>query len=168
MRKIILQSNRLLLTAFKNRDIIPLYCNCFSKWEIMKYLHGKTFTIKNTKAYINKNFSKGELFNFLVIIDKNSMEILGYGGILPYIYTNSYEFGYVLKKRAWKKGYALELAITQIETIKKTFPKSSIVATAHPKNLSSQKVLEKAGMKLIKKFINIPNRGIRHLYKYQP
>jgi len=49
--------------------------------------------------------------------------------------------------------------------LKNCFDNASIIATAHPKNLASKRVLEKVGMKLIETSVKLPNRGIRDIYK---
>jgi len=164
----ILKTKRLKLTIAKDEDIYPLYRDCFSDWEVMKFLLGKTFTLRETEIYIQKHFSKGQLLDFMVMKHIDNNEILGYAGMFTYNFNgrdNEYEFGYILKKEAWGKGYATEISIGQIEMLKNSFDNASIIATSHPKNLASKRVLEKVGMKLVEVSVELANRGIRDIYK---
>jgi len=168
MRKTILETKRLKLTTAQESDIQSLYEGCFSDWEVMKLLLGRTLTLEETKEYVTNHFSKGQLLDFTVVIDKKNDEVLGYAGMFPYPYNgqdNEYDFGYILKQEAWGKGYATELSLGQIEKLQKSFEGASIVATAHPLNLASKRVLEKVGMRLVETSIELPNRGLRDIYK---
>ncbi len=49
MRKTILKTKRLKLTIAQESDIEPLYKGCFSDWEVMKLLLGRTFTLEETR-----------------------------------------------------------------------------------------------------------------------
>ncbi len=168
MKKTILKTKRLKLTIVQDSDIEPLYKGCFSDWEVMKLLLGRTFTLEETKEYIKKYFSKGNLLDFIVVLDRETDEVLGYAGMFFYPYNgkdNEYEFGYILKQEAWGKGYATELSLGQIEMLKNSFDNVSIVATAHPLNFASKRVLEKVGMELVERSVELPNRGLRDVYR---
>ena len=168
MRKIIVETERLILTTAQESDIKPLHKGCFSDWEVMKLLLGRTFTLEETRAYIESNFSRGQLMDFTVAIEKESNEVVGYAGMFPYPFNgqdNEYDFGYILKQEAWGKGYATELSIGQIEMLKKSFDNVSIVATAHPQNLASKRVLEKVGMEIVEASVELGSRGLRDVYK---
>ena len=168
MRKIIVETERLILTTVQEYDIEPLHQGCFSDWEVMKLLLGRTFTLEETRTYVKNTFSKGQLLDFTVVFEKDKNELIGYAGIFPYSFNgqgNEYEFGYILKQEAWGKGYASELSIGQIEMLKKSFEDVLIVATAHPENLASKRVLEKVGMKIVDASVELSNRGLRDVYR---
>ena len=95
--------------------------------------------------------------------------MVGHGGILQFDYyndTNHYEFGYIFEQSSWGLGYATEIALGQIETIKNNFAGSTILATAHPKNIASKKVLTKVGMQF-KERVQKGSRGLRDIYTLQ-
>ncbi|MCK4440437.1 MAG: GNAT family N-acetyltransferase [Sulfurovaceae bacterium] len=168
MRKIICETKRLKIVTVEDSDIEFLYQDCFSDWEVMKLLLGKTFTLEETKVYVEKNFTKGQLLGFTVVFEKENNELIGYAGMFHYPFNgkdNEYEFGYILKQKAWGKGYATELSFEQIAMLKKHFVGASIIATAHPKNLASKRILEKVGMELVEASIELENRGLRDVYK---
>ncbi len=168
MRKTILKTKRLKLTIAQESDIEPLYKGCFSDWEVMKLLLGRTFTLEETREYVKKHFSKGQLLDFTVVLNRENDEVLGYGGMFSFPYNsqeNEYEFGYILKQEAWGKGYATELSLGQIKKLQESFEGVSIVASAHPLNLASKRVLEKVGMELVESSVELPNRGLRDVYR---
>ena len=65
----------------------------------------------------------------------------------------------------WGKGYATELSLGQIKKLQESFKGASIVATAHPLNLASKRVLEKVGMELVESLVELLNRGLRDVYR---
>ncbi|CAA6798829.1 MAG: GNAT family N-acetyltransferase [uncultured Sulfurovum sp.] len=168
MKKTILETARLKVQIVQEEDIEPLYKDCFSDKEVMKLLLGRTFTLKETKAYVEANFSKGSILDFCVAFTKVSNELIGYIGMFTYGYNNredEYEFGYILKQEAWGKGYATELSLGQIKKLKESFPSCTIWATAHPENMASKKVLKKVKMTCVEEQITMPKRGLRDVYK---
>ncbi len=168
MRKTILKTKRLKLTIAQESDIEPLYKGCFSDWEVMKLLLGRTFTLEETREYVKKHFSKSQLLEFTVVLNRENDEVLGYGGMFSFPHNgqeNEYEFGYILKQEAWGKGYATELSLGQIAKLQESFEGASIVASAHPLNLASKRVLEKVGMELVESSVELPNRGLRDVYR---
>ena len=168
MRKTIFETERLIATTLQECDIESLWKGCFSDWEVMKLLLGRTFTFEEAKEYIERTFSIGQLMDFTVVFEKESREIIGYAGMFPYLYNNrknEYEFGYILEQKAWGKGYATELSWGQIKKLQESFENLSIVATAHPKNTASKRVLEKVGMVLVDSSVELENRGLRDVYR---
>jgi RimJ/RimL family protein N-acetyltransferase len=118
MRETIFETERLTVTSLQQSDIEPLWRGCFSDWEVMRLLLGQTFSLEEATEYIHKTFSKGQLFDFTVVFEKESNELIGYAGMFPYPFNskeNEYEFGYILKQEAWGKGYATELSFAQIK-----------------------------------------------------
>ena len=167
MRKTIFETKRLIATTLQESDIEPLWRGCFSDWEVMKLLLGKTFTFEEAKEYIDRTFSKGQLMDLTVVFEKESRELIGYAGMFAYHFNNrgnEYEFGYILKPEAWGKGYATELSWGQIKKLQEVFADVSIVATAHPQNIASKRVLEKVDMVLVKPSVVLGNRGLRDVY----
>ena len=62
------------------------------------------------------------------------------------------QLGYRLHKAAWGKGYAAEAARTLIDLGFSDSPIERIVATTYEENLGSQRVMEKVGMTLVRRF----------------
>lgn len=58
------------------------------------------------------------------------------------------ELGWILNKRYWHHGYAVEAALTMIE-FAKSIGLKRLIAHCDDQNVASYKVMEKLGMKLI-------------------
>jgi RimJ/RimL family protein N-acetyltransferase len=67
------------------------------------------------------------------------------------------EIGYLFKKDYWHKGYATESAIECKEYAFKTLKSKNVYSIIRTNNISSQKVAERVGMKII-------NTIIKHYY----
>jgi len=164
VRRVITKTKRLKLVTTKEKDIDILYRKLYSQKNVMQYTYGRVLNFDETKALVQKKFTFDKLLGFAPIIKKSSNEIVGVGGILQFSH-NCYEFGYIFQQDSWGLGYATEIALGQIETIKQNFPNVTIVATVHPKNLASQKVLTKIGMQF-KEQIELKGRGLRDIWGY--
>ena len=153
MRKVILQTPRLLMCQAKKEDFAWLYETIFSNKDVCEFLWGKTLSKKEANEFFVKKFALKSTFGFAPLFEKLSQNLIGYGGILPFAFENlkGFEFGYVLAKAYWHKGYASEIAKAQIAFIQKKFSNTPIFATTHPQNIASQKILQKAGMYLLQK-----------------
>ncbi len=165
MRRVIVETDRLLMVTTKDEDITILHKIIYSDKEVTKYTTGRVFSFAETKEFMHKMFTYDGILGFAPIIEKASNKIIGYGGILEfdlYNQPNCYEFGYLLQKPSWGLGYATEIAKAQIKKIKQEFNNPKIFATVHPQNRASQKVLQKIGMSFIDSVIK--SRGLRDVY----
>ena len=88
MRKIIFETERLIATTFQASDIEFLWKEYFADWEVMKLLIGRTFTLEETRDYIQKAFSTGQLMDFIVVYTKENSEFIGYAGMFSYSFNN--------------------------------------------------------------------------------
>ena len=166
MRRVIIETDRLLMVTTKDEDITILHEQIYGDKEVIKYTTGKAFSLNETKKFMDKMFTYDGILGFAPIIEKESNKIIGHGGILKFNYykePNCYEFGYLFQKPSWGMGYATEIALGQIEAIKQIFKNPIIYATAHPKNIASQKVIQKVGMHFIER-VQKGNRGLRDIY----
>ena len=71
----------------------------------------------------------------------NNNEILmGFAGILEFEYKNTkeYEFGFVLAKDFWGKGYATKIGKAQIDFAFRDMGLKRIYALTNPKNIASK------------------------------
>jgi ribosomal-protein-alanine N-acetyltransferase len=75
---------------------------------------------------------------------------LGRAGFSRLAETGEFELGYSILRSEWGKGYASEIA-SALALLFFTLGKADhFVAFAHVENIASQKVLEKAGMRLVR------------------
>ena len=168
MRKTICETKRLKMVTTLEEDITFLYPKIFADEVVAEFTFGETISLEEGKAFIKKKFNHDGTFGFSPIIEKSTQELIGYGGILTFKHhnkPNQYEFGYALAQEVWGLGYATEIALAQIETIKEQFPNADIMATVHPDNGASKRVLEKVGMELIEASVVLGKRGLRDVYE---
>jgi RimJ/RimL family protein N-acetyltransferase len=155
-----------MVTA-KREDLPLLYEKIFSDEKVVEFTFGDTITLDEAKKFMEKKFNYDGLLGFSPIVEKATGKMIGYGGILKFKHyqkANQYEFGYVFEHLVWGLGYATEIALGQISTIKKEFLNGEILATVHPENGASKRVLEKVGMELIEESKELGNRGLRDIY----
>ncbi len=113
--------------------------------------------------YYNLQLQKG-LPRF-ALFDKESGDFVGIAGFCFYdpkhedFENGDVELSYQLKKQFWGKGLASEVSQALIEFGFKYYPIDKIVAATVSDNLGSQKVLSKAGFKLIDKEKNNCPKG---------
>jgi [ribosomal protein S5]-alanine N-acetyltransferase len=86
-----------------------------------------------------------------VILTKSDSRIVGWGGLYQDPFTPGWgvEIGYSFHPSVWGQGYASELANTCIGLADGALALSDLRAFAHPANLGSRRVLEKAGFAMI-------------------
>ena len=157
-RKVIAKYDDLALVTTKEEDI-KILSKYFADFDLMRYTFGKTFSQDEAISYIKKNFNFDGKLKFSPIDYKD--KIIGFGGIFKFDYK-SYELGYIIAKEHWGRGFATKIALAQIEFIQSHF-KTRVVATTHPKNIVSQKILQKCGLRY-KKDIFLEYRGKRKLF----
>lgn len=162
----ILDTKRLLLRTIKKDDYEKLYDKVFSDYEVVKNTFGSNmFTKEESFEFLNKNANHNTKIGLSVIVDKNSGEPIGLGGVLPcsYLNTDDYEIGFILEQNSWGKGYAKEIGKAQIEQIKNELKKQRALALASQENTSSIKTLKALGFKY--KCEVESNRGKRLVYE---
>jgi RimJ/RimL family protein N-acetyltransferase/GNAT superfamily N-acetyltransferase len=89
-------------------------------------------------------------------------ELLGWSGLQYLSETKEVEVGYLLSGRHWGKGLATEGALAALHFGVETLRLGSIIGIAHPENIASQRVLEKAGLT----FINEADYFGMHVRRY--
>lgn len=162
----LLETNRLILRNTVDEDIETLYELVFKDQEVVQHTFGKEmFDFEQTKEFVKNNCNFDKEYGLSTLIEKESNEIIGLGGVVQcqYLDQTDYEFGFILAKKAWGKGYATEIGQAQIEFVKNKLKESRVLALASPDNKGSIHTIEKLGLKHVKD-IHTPNRGVRALY----
>lgn len=86
-------------------------------------------------------------FGEFAVIEKISGELIGYCGLMHLDNTEEIEIYYGFPKKYWGKGYATEAARAVLKFAFDEVNLTQVVAVTNPKNIASQKVLEKIGLK---------------------
>lgn len=187
-QEVTITTNRLKLYSLNQRNIFQQICDyraLFSKPENMAlFRDGKPWNIKMVVKYLdtqNAKWDEGDVLSTFSVHDKNSGSYIGTLNI--YYRANEYEktggghsnvveIGYIVDKPNWGKGFGTELALVARKYIEclildrlkdknqsRPIP-DEIVATAHPDNKASlrilQRVLGKKEDTILKKFADQP------------
>lgn len=149
---IFLETNRLILKTPELSDLDNLFA-LRSDPEVMKYIgkRGATQTREEVKKFLDLAIPYQEKhgFGFCSVFEKENGEFVGQAGLFHLGFDDKQpeiEVGYRLHKKFWGKGYATELAKALIYWGFQHLSVTHLVGVAYPENLSSRRVLEKAGM----------------------
>ncbi len=157
MDDILLETKRLILRRFTAHDLDHLF-ELDNDPEVMRYINGGAPVSRRViQNEILPTFltydSRHPVFGFWVADHKKTGDFLGWFSLRP---TSSRAgdllLGFRLRRAAWGHGYATEGVCA---LIKKGFSEPGvqrIVATTYEKNRASRRVLEKAGLTLIRRF----------------
>lgn len=158
MKKIILETERLILSEFDTDDSGLIYELLNSPgWQ--KYIGTRNInTIADAEEYINSKLKKGyeeSGYGFYLVTVKESGEKAGMCGLVKRTGLENTDLGFALLPEFENKGYAYESAAAVIKYAEDVLKLKVLDAITVPYNTSSIKLLEKLGLKLVKK-INIP------------
>ncbi|MFJ1267095.1 GNAT family N-acetyltransferase [Legionella lytica] len=146
-------------------ELIEKYTRLLSNPENVKLFGaGKAWTSSEVTEFIQaelKNWNCGNKFSVFSIYHARSQEFMGFLQVRHAVddfshigvgHTNVSEIAYILDQDFWGKGYGTELAILGKKFIKHIISESEvtleknikeIVATVHPENEGSKRILEK-------------------------
>jgi len=158
-RKVILETERLLLREFEEEDAGFIFRLLNSPgW--LKFIGPRGIqTEENAKDYINSKLRKAyaELgFGFYLIELKSSGESAGMCGLVKREGLDDVDVGFALLPEYEGMGYAYDAAAAIVEYAGKTLHIKTLSAITIPGNKSSIRLLEKIGLRF-SKMIRIPN-----------
>jgi len=114
--------------------------------EVMKYCEGacaRERVLQSIEFYINLQKEKG--FSPYVVTLKENNEIIGACGFNPTKNDFEIELIYHFAQKYWGKGYTTEAAKACLNHARNNLKINKIIASIHPSNIASRKVLEKSG-----------------------
>ena len=182
--QVFLETEQLLLRRF-TRDDVDNLVELDSDPDVMRFINGGYPTpremIQNrTLPRILRYYEPFTGFGFWAAIEKSTGEFLGWFHFRPakaddYLskpFTGAgldeVELGYRLRKAAWGKGYATEGSRALIRKGFTELGVQRVIAFAYKDNIGSWRVMEKAGMKLVRTYRLTPAqmKALRE-YEYQ-
>ena len=155
--QVLLETERLVLRRFTETDEDNLV-DLDSDAEVMRFLNGGTPTPREViqKDILPRFLRYDERFpgyGFWGAIEKATGEFLGWFSFRPSDgATDQVQLGFRLRKAAWGKGYATEGSRAMIRKGFTELGVRRVVATTYEDNLASRRVMEKAGMTLVRTF----------------
>jgi len=163
---ILLESPRLYIRNTHLEDISILHEIIFNDEEVVKHTFGnEQFTLEETKKFIKQSCNFNKTLGLSTLIEKETEKIIGLAGVIQcdYLEQPDYEFGFILSRDTWGKGYATEIGKAQIDYIQDIIKAPRAIALAHCDNITSKKCIKKLGLKYFST-ISTPNRGNRFVY----
>ncbi len=155
---VFLETDRLLLRRFTVVDVDCLV-ELDSDPEVMRFLNGGQPTPYD---FIQNDFLPRLLsyydqfvgFGSWAAIERSSGEFLGWFSLRPRQESrpDEVELGYRLRRSAWGKGYATEGARALICKGFSELGVQRVVASTYEHNLASRRVMEKAGLTLVRAY----------------
>jgi RimJ/RimL family protein N-acetyltransferase len=156
--QVFLETERLVLRRFTDADVDNVV-ELDSDPEVMRFLTGGTPTPRVVIQYeilprFLRSYERYEGYGYWAAIEKSTGMFLGWFSLKPSDEGNhgDFELGYRLRKVAWGKGYGTEGARA---LIRKGFTERGmqrVFATTYQDNLASRRVMEKAGLTLVRAF----------------
>lgn len=145
-----IKTDRLLLRPLdiKDLDSVFIYASDEDNTTFMLMLPEDTkeeaarYLIKVTAEWEKEN---PVFYEFAVTLDR---EQIGAVSVKLNIEKNTGELGWIINKRYWKKGYAMEAAIAVRDFAVKELKLSKLIATCDFRNSNSYHLMEKIGFTL--------------------
>src|SRR5690242_9260704 len=156
--QVFLETERLALRRFTEADVDHLY-DLDSDPEVMRFIIGGRHTprevIQNDilPAFL-RSYEGFAGLGVWAAIEKESKEFLGWFSYRSKDAANSNNvaLGYRLRRAVWGQGYATEGARALIRLGFAELGVQRVVATTYQDNLASRRVLEKAGLTLVRAY----------------
>jgi RimJ/RimL family protein N-acetyltransferase len=153
---VFLETERLILRRF-TADDVDLLVELDSDPEVMRYITGG---LPTSREEIENDMLPGWLsyyerfagFGFWAVIEKSSGDFLGWFHFRPQPghSADDIELGYRLRKSAWGKGYGTEGSRALIRKGFLELGVQRVYAGTMVVNTASRRVMEKAGLKLVR------------------
>ena len=156
--QVFLETERMLLRRFTVDDVHYLV-DLDSDPEVMRFLTGGKPTPREIiqhdilPAFMN-SYEPVTGLGVFAAIEKESGEFLGWFSFRPKDAARLHEvtLGYRLRRAVWGKGYATEGARALIYKGFTELNVQRVLATTYQDNLASLRVMEKAGLKLVRTY----------------
>lgn len=155
-----LETERLIARSYCSDDFNN-YCSLFGDEKITLYFdHGKPKSESEVRKLIREKgvrfFNTLKPFGFFSLFEKKEMNFMGMFDLLPADEPSTVEIGIALLRNYQGSGFAKEIAVLFIndyiefinrELLNKENEKiRKIIATVHPKNMPSKRLIESLGM----------------------
>ena len=156
--QIFLETERLVLRQFTEHDVGNLV-ELDSDPSVMHFINGGRPTPRNEiesdilPAFLDY-YERFAGYGFWAAIEKSSSRFVGWFHFRPAraAHPNEVELGYRLRKSAWGKGYATEGSRALIHKGFAELGVQRVVAFTMVVNVASRRVLEKAGLRFVRRF----------------
>lgn len=156
--EVYLETDRLILRRFSPDDVDNL-TELDSDPEVMRYTTGgkptpRDMVEREVIPRFLEEYQRYGHFGHWAALDKAGGDFLGWFGLFPHEDSppGEVELGYRLRRAVWGRGYATEGAQALVNRAFTELGVERIVATADRVNYASRRVMEKAGLRLVRIF----------------
>lgn len=154
----LLETSRLVLRRF-GPDDVELLVDLDSDPEVMRFITGGLPTSREEierevlPAFL-AHYDRSHGYGFWAAVEKGSQEFVGWFHLRPGhgAPPDEPELGYRLRHSAWGRGLATEGARALIDVAFTKLGARRVVAETMAVHLASRRVMEQAGMKLVREF----------------
>jgi RimJ/RimL family protein N-acetyltransferase len=154
--RVYLETERLVLRRFTEADV-EILVELDSDPEVMRYLTGGTPTPRaviedDILPHWLRYYEHSDGLGFWAAIEKTTGDFLGWFHFRPPAGAGpgEVELGYRLRRAAWGQGYGTEGSRALIRKGFTELGVRRVVASTYQDNLASRRVMEKAGMRLVR------------------
>ena len=151
-----LETERLILRRFTEDDV-DILVELDSDPDVMRYLSGGPPTPRedierDILPWWLDYYNRFEGYGFWAVVEKSTGTFLGWFHLRPQQGqpTDEPELGYRLRRSAWGKGYGTEGSRALIAKAFTELGARRVFAGTYQDNLASRRVMEKAGMRLVR------------------
>ncbi len=147
---IILETNRLILRTFEERDIDPMSLINQDPMvcEFLPAISNRESTEKLIRFFIKHQDDHG--FSPYAVELKSTCEMIGWCGLMIPSFDAHFmpavETGWRLASQQWNKGYATEAAKTVLQYAFEQLKLNEVVSFTTVENIRSRRVMEKIGL----------------------
>ena len=148
MSKIILETERLRLREWEEADAGALF-PVVSDPEVMRYIgdgkpwadvaRARDWIVRLSESYRTRGYHRW------AVVERGGGRVVGSCGFAPLPWSGEIDFGYMLRRDCWGRGYATEVGRPALEHGFKRLGFAEVVASIAPENAASRRVLEKLG-----------------------
>jgi RimJ/RimL family protein N-acetyltransferase len=156
--QVFLETERLVLRRFTADDVDNLV-DLDSDPEVMRFINGGIPTPRDViqneiLPRFLRDYERFAGYGYWAAIEKTSGGFLGWFGFRPPDggSPGDVELGYRLRKSVWGHGYATEAARALIRNGFIELGVQRVFATTYQDNLASRRVMEKAGLRLVRTY----------------
>ena len=155
---VFLETERVVLRRFTEADLDNLVA-LDGDPEVMRYLTGGPSTPRDViereilPAYL-RYYERGDRYGYWAAIERATGDFLGWFHFRPGEGSGpgEVELGYRLRRAAWGKGYGTEVSRALIRKGFTELGVERVVASTYEHNVGSRRVMENAGMTLVRTF----------------
>ncbi|MGV2069047.1 GNAT family N-acetyltransferase [Agrobacterium sp. 22-226-1] len=145
--EVVLETERLILRPPRHADIPELF-EFLGDTVAMQHTHcDKTLRECQRRVMVHEWRRRHDGCAPWVVLRRDNGRIVGWGGLYedPFDPGWDFEVGYYFRPESWGMGYASELVSAALSFADNQLKLPAVWAMAHPDNVGSQRVLEKAG-----------------------